>query len=643
MLFKLILMPSQYVKKMLQYIKRNFKDKYLIILLVASLIITVYRIDIQLSRGPGWDTFAFLANAKYFAGQSIGYLEPHRPPMLSFLASFFYRLGMQGEFPLYLTEGIIFNIGLVSLYKLFNIRFKKEYSILGAFIYLSMPFNIHWLSFGYSDLSSISFSIIAIYLCVLSCTKDKKYFMLMWPACLCAVLTRTTAGLIFLPITTYMLLKLKRIDFKEHIIGLIISTIIFTPFGIYNQIFYGNPFRYLFNIFSSLGSMEDTTSIEGLASFSIDRQHYFKMLINDSLAFSHQIYFICFVSLGLVIRFWQSDKGIKKIKNVIYLVLFFLIFIYLLYNFRFIIVGITTFFLILLVANRMKKDTDNHVAITAVFLVWILEYFVFHSQFSIKVGRYMLTMLPGFVFFIVLGYTGLMKKIAFKTKRKKMICSSITFLLIVICMSQAAYSTSSFEKGEYQLIGQSKDMTAWIQNNISDYQNKTFYGDVWPYSSWHLSTNVMAMPFFYGDVAKENELQKYGIGYYISNKPRDFTSYELIHKEGDLILYKKKYDVIKPRLLYIGRNWENYIEYVLNFKYYVVSGEKQIREFSSYIDDYKVEELLKFNAVVLYNFKWKEWNESRDMLLNYVMEGGITGYVIKLCNGRWKINNRLLR
>ncbi|MHC1604388.1 MAG: 6-pyruvoyl-tetrahydropterin synthase-related protein, partial [Candidatus Methanofastidiosia archaeon] len=57
-------------------------------------------------------------------------------------------------------------------------------------------------------------------------------------------------------------------------------------------------------------------------------------------------------------------------------------------------------------------------------------------------------------------------------------------------------------------------------------------------------------------------------------------------------------------------------------KYYVVSGEKQIIEFSPYIDDYTIEELLTFDAVLLYNFNWHNLETCQKLLMDYVEDGG---------------------
>ncbi|MDP2400972.1 MAG: hypothetical protein Q8M66_03250, partial [Actinomycetota bacterium] len=75
----------------------------LIALAVVALVAVttaVGRVREAIAVGPGWDTYAFLANAAEFAGKGFGYAEPHRPPLISLLTSVWFRFAPLSEAPI---------------------------------------------------------------------------------------------------------------------------------------------------------------------------------------------------------------------------------------------------------------------------------------------------------------------------------------------------------------------------------------------------------------------------------------------------------------------------------------------------------------------------------------------------------------
>ncbi len=82
-----------------------------IILVLISSIIAYYRVIIQIGVGPIWDTFDFLSNAMYFAGQGFGYVDLTRPPVLPFITSIIFRIGFISEVSIYLIDGLMLHLG----------------------------------------------------------------------------------------------------------------------------------------------------------------------------------------------------------------------------------------------------------------------------------------------------------------------------------------------------------------------------------------------------------------------------------------------------------------------------------------------------------------------------------------------------
>jgi hypothetical protein len=71
-------------------------NNYLFIMLITLIVVVLvyYRVLVQMEIGPVWDTYDFLSNAMYFAGQGFGYADLTRPPLLPFLTSLLFRLGV---------------------------------------------------------------------------------------------------------------------------------------------------------------------------------------------------------------------------------------------------------------------------------------------------------------------------------------------------------------------------------------------------------------------------------------------------------------------------------------------------------------------------------------------------------------------
>ena len=59
------------------------------------------------------------------------------------------------------------------------------------------------MGLGLSDLSSVSFSIWAVYFTVLSVKNDSRFFFLLFPFAMFAFLTRYNLGLLIFPILLY--------------------------------------------------------------------------------------------------------------------------------------------------------------------------------------------------------------------------------------------------------------------------------------------------------------------------------------------------------------------------------------------------------------------------------------------------------
>ena len=123
-----------------------------------------------------------------------------------------------------------------------------------------------------------------------------------------------------------------------------------------------------------------------------------------------------------------------------------------------------------------------------------------------------------------------------------------------------------------------------------------------------------------------HELAKNNIDYYISTESLNIDSYPPVAQFGLVTIYQKDPSKLenKTRMLYIGQNWQNYIDEVLGLKTYVIYENKghAIRGKSTEIDSHSLEELQQYPYILLYNFKWRDQEKAEELLMQYVESGG---------------------
>ena len=98
---------------------------------------------------------------------------------------------------------------------LLKIKFSDLESFLGGIIYATFPIILIMLGFGFSDLSSVSFSIWAIYLIIIAVRNDSRFFYLAFLFLMFAFLTRYNNALLILPILLYILINKDKINLRR--------------------------------------------------------------------------------------------------------------------------------------------------------------------------------------------------------------------------------------------------------------------------------------------------------------------------------------------------------------------------------------------------------------------------------------------
>lgn len=626
-----------------------WRNSTAIILLVILLLIigsfTLYRIKLQVNIGPGWDTYAFMANALYFAGQGIGYVELNRPPFLSAITAIFFYLGYVYDWTIFYVDGALFLFGVVGLYLFLKLRFDSAQSFLGALLYACFPIVIGYVGIGYSDIASVSFDIWTLYLTVLAVKRSSKFYFLAIPFLMMTFLTRFPAVFVIFPMMFYILVEERHLlkNFKNILIGVFGSIIVMIPFLIVNYWAYGDALFPYTSTFSVSGGSTAAESIAYVPSPYYYIEHIRSYIIAKNAVYGDWIYYliILLIAAGFLIYIYDAIKVKRLIskfkirsKNLslgnmnLWLLISLAILLagfILTFNKVNYMLSEILFLLLSLVLYHLLKGLEN-VGIDLLFLSWFMVFFIFHSVFAVKVDRYFITMVPALAYFVILGLSKISEKLSVKIRNTNLTSWFMSAILICLILSStSAYLDIMKAKPDY-IVENAHSASVWFEKYDPNYHNKTIYSDTWPTLSWDLKTNVQPMPTFKNQSAFNHELEKYNIDYYINVHGGEFESYDTVTHIGTVYIYHKNLSKFndKPRMLYIGRNWQNYVEDVLEFKAFVYyknpNGNGTAN--SVFIDDYSPEELNNYSHVLLYNFGWHNKKKAQDLILNYASSGG---------------------
>lgn len=552
---------------------------------------------IQIEIGPIWDTFDFLSNAFYFAGQGFGYMDLTRPPFLPFLTSLFFRLGFVSDVTIYAMDGVFFVFGVIGLYLFFKLRFNSFESFFGSILFISFPLVLVYVSMGLSDMASVSLSIWSLFFTVLAVRNDSKFFYLAFPFLVFAFLTRYPAALIIFPMVFYLLINRKRINYKNMIIGMFLGFLTIIPVFVFFFNNFGNPvypfitmfgFTQSSNLYGGLNYVDPQYStnlpvyIKGESVISSENPFY-----NDDLLYfikkfpfyvGAQSFAVLLIGMmGIYIYGWRKlKKGLKDrlspkkssspIRGIDTKILTFMVIITLLLfigtfgKISYMFSEFIFFIFCYLFYVSLKKYNKEYLDIDFLFLLWLGSFFIFHSVYVIKDDRYFITMAPAVSFFLIIGFSFVINKFGFKYRNLNLTSYILSSVIIVMLLFSTVSYLSDMSKQNGINANDLSDIVQaanWLKEYDPAYKNKTIYADHWPYFSWYLKTDVKAMPAFKNNktyyyrltsnkadpasnILYNKELSENNVDYYFSYiTGLNLTSYKPIKQFGLIILYER--------------------------------------------------------------------------------------------------------
>jgi len=472
---------------MLKNMKKDFNlekwDKYgLALITIVSAILIIFMCNFYMKNevySP--DVFSYLNNALLLSGVPVGdgrflYLSP----IISYLTSLLFRLGIKSELSIFIVTGIFAYFGYIGMYLLLKTRFNSILTLMGTILFMTFSMNIMGIASGMLDLPATGIGIWVILLTVIATEKNPKYFMLVMPFFIIGIFTRYTT-ILFLPacILYYLLRKdflnsvklfftdrkelknksiayFKSKEFKYIIISLIFSAIISIVILAFITM-HGAKLTFLTQ------GQEVTNNTIGATKdihYNKDNEFYLKyfptMLESESSKMStfvelRHTSLLAYLILGIIglgvliegtdiffkiknsyksqVNFIKSKTSIEKVLNVLLIIAFIINFVLM----KVLLHKISIYLIISLIAlqvliigkiiriyapNSFKKTFNLDITITLIGLSLI--YLVFFSILSIKVDRYVMPMLIAVAYLFTASIYIIQKKIAIlKSKKNK--------------------------------------------------------------------------------------------------------------------------------------------------------------------------------------------------------------------------------
>ncbi len=551
---------------------------YLFILTVFSILITYTLINFNQTLGIYCsDVFIYLSNALVFAGYESSILYLYLSPVICILTAILFKLGFLSEVSLYLVTGIFCIFANIGIYALLKNKFSSLLSLCGAFLFGSFSLTLLWWANGTLDVPAVALSIWTIIFIILAVDKDSKYYMMAFPFFVLAVFTRYTA-LFLLPLI--LLYYLSNHDFFTNLDLLIINR---HGFSIKLKSYLrSDEFRNILKSFAiafvlvmlfsatilAYGSnlsflTQSSTFASGSKGEVIDNAYttdtffylhdFPNFLYSDYVSFDNVIpilngsnpmslFLIGLFAIGIILFGYKlinaKRKEESKYKHLVG-ILFVVLLVISILSFKInslITITIMLIDLVILFSYFRKIGIDREIYSTNIFmLAWFLVYFIFFTFLNIKVNRYIITVFPAFIYFVIYALNEILDlsgKFEFFEFKKQNLLKIIPILLIVFCIFSAFTFTSTVHYNED--FNKNKVIADYLTEYDSDYMSKDVA--VFKQRPYNWFLRMYTIPI---TDDRLDYLESSNITYYISDGNFNLSNYTMIYQKEGLYLYER--------------------------------------------------------------------------------------------------------
>ncbi|MFM5882074.1 glycosyltransferase family 39 protein [Methanobrevibacter gottschalkii] len=513
----------------------NKKDKiYLIAILIFSAILVGYYINFNNAIGISCsDVYVYLLNALYYTGTNVHSIDNiFLSPVVCFLTSLFFRAGFVDKLAIYIVTGFFAIIGNIGFYLLLKKFFNEELSLTGTILYSSFSLYLIWLANGTLDIPATGVIIWIALFTMIAVRENPKYYQYLIPLMVIGLYTRYTVILTLPAFFLFYVLengfKIKPEDWKYIKRGIIIATIIaitvfLRVYGMGNGQFEAGS-QIANGVKGTNGELTDPAYNPDISYYLTNFPNFISnshtiFESNPVLEYPTPLSFAVFSLLFIGIGFWLYDNKLKAEKRDVIPVILILIGIISFTR----VTSVATTLLILIAFYLIGKNSEHKNELF--MLIWILANAIFFSYHIIKVNRYILPIVPPFIFFILLAINTIPEHININK-------NVIPIVLIALFAIQAFAFTATVEPTNKYLA--TEEISNYIIDSNPDYENMTIgVYNIRPYS-WWIGPNTIIL---HADVP--GEIDQSNVSYYISQSRIDnLKNFTEVKNSGGLHLYE---------------------------------------------------------------------------------------------------------
>jgi hypothetical protein len=446
-----------------------------------------------------------------------------------------------------------------------------------------------------------------------------------------AVMTRVTSLLFVLPLGLWLVMRARPFPHFKHLVaGLLLALGVYAPAGFYYNQRFGDilyPFLISFGI-----AQEQVTNTTGFASGEPGGTSF------AIAAMALAIALVAAAGLAQSARERLSEPGHPSGGRVTAALFATLVAAGAAYVGRggivlaqaAIVIGCLVVWSLLAPRDESGRIEHDH-AMDAFMAAWLLAFGVWYATNPVKVARYETTFLPPIIYVTLLGLRSWITRLRAWSSDPRRVGAIMTgavwgLVTLAIAVTLALDIAMTPTAPDPPSVA-ARDSALWLASHDPGSRSAAILSDVWPYTSWYLGTDVEPMPTFGDGRAFLHELDKRNIDYYFTVGRRSWEpTFTTAASFGNLRLLEraKAPDQSLPRVRYLGASWDNYLEQICGYSFYLDSNTGARHwEGSVFLDAYSAADLAKSDAVAAYGFRWHDRVAAERNLTQYVSDGGV--------------------
>lgn len=551
---------------------------YLLILTVFSILITYNLMIFNQALGIYCsDVFIYLSNSLVFAGYPSSILYLYLSPVVCILTAILFKLGFLSEMSLYLVTGIFCIIANFGIYVLLKNRFSSLLSLCGAFLFGSFSLSLLWWANGTLDVPAVALSIWTIIFTVLAIDRDSKYYIIAIPFFVLVVFTRYTA-LFLLPLILLYYLSfhdffsnfdlffrnredfaikvksyIKSEEFRNILKGCAVAFVLVILFSA-SILAYGSHLSFLTQSSTFASGSKGEVIDNAYTTDTLFYLHDFpNFLFADNVSFDGVIpvlngsslmsyLLIGLFAIGILLFAYKlfNAKRKENSKHKYHVgILFIALLVISILSFRINSIITITILLadfVILFSFFKKIGIDREIySFNILMLSWFLVYFLFFTFLNIKVNRYIITVFPAFIYFVIFAINEILDwggKFKFLEFKKWNLLNIVPIILIVFCIFSAFTFTHTVHYDED--FSKNKVIADYLADYDQGYASKDIA--VFNQRSYNWFLKMYTIPLTDDQL---DYLESSNITYYISDDNFNLENYTMIYEKEGLYLYER--------------------------------------------------------------------------------------------------------